>query len=66
MQHNSASVIALIRRLLKIDVKAASGLMPFGQDSPLHYVGGYTFDDGKSDAQDAYERDTDGWIVIGD
>lgn len=64
MQPNTPMVIALIKRLFRLDQKMASALMPFGHESPLHYVGGYITDSGKSEAQEEYERDTDGWTIL--
>lgn len=58
------SVAATIKRLLQVDDKVINALMPHGDSSPQHYIGGYDMLDGKSEVEAMYERDTDGWIVL--
>lgn len=64
MQRRTESVIAAIKRMLRLDERIIQALMPGGEHDRQHYIGGYLTDSGKSEAQEAYERDTDGWIVL--
>lgn len=64
MHNPTKSVAAAIKRLLRVDDRTASALMPNGETNPIHYVGGYDMSGGKSESQQEYERDTDGWIVL--
>jgi hypothetical protein len=66
MQNSIGSAAAAIKRLLRLDDRIIQALMPNGDTDRQHYVGGYLSNDGKSEAQRAYDEDTDGWTVIGD
>ena len=58
------SVTAAIKRILRIGDSAVAVLMPGGENDRQHYIGGYTTASDKSEAQEEYERDTQGWEVI--
>lgn len=64
MHNPIKSVAAVIKRVLRVDDKTASALMPNGDQNPHHYVGGYDIRSETSEAQDEYERDTAGWQVV--
>jgi hypothetical protein len=59
------SAAAVIRRLLRLSDKVVAALMPHGEDSPQHHVGGYLTDSGKSETDEMLDRDNQGWDIIG-
>ena len=64
MERSTGSVVAAIKRLLGITDGQAAALMPYGDASPTHFVGGYIPQDGMSETDRMLEEDNEGWDVI--
>ena len=64
MPNHTGSVAAVIKRILRISDRTVEALMPGGETDRQHYIGGYLTASGKSEAQEEYEQDTEGWEVI--
>jgi hypothetical protein len=63
-QNSTGSVAAAIKRILRISDRTVEALMPGGENDRQHYIGGYLNASGKSEIQEEYERDTEGWIIV--
>jgi hypothetical protein len=63
-QSNTGSVAAAIKRILRISDRTVEALMPGGENDRQHYIGGYLVRSDKSEVQEEYERDTEGWTIV--
>ena len=63
MHNPTGSVRAIIKRILRITDEQAAVLMPGGEYSPAHFVGGYMQPD-SDDVERMRREDEEGWEVI--